>query len=269
MAQKKVMQLFPRAAAVYNAAEEQKQNVIGQRIAQARKDAKLSLKSFSELLSSYGVDVAVGAINKWELGASKPSAYQLLAICFALNIPGQLEYFVGNYQPRLNSEGERKVKEYAEDLVLTGKYKPKSASTIISFKDMPVVNQLVSAGTGNILDEGSFDYVSYPESSIPPRAKFGIRISGDSMEPVYKNGQVVWVEPCEEIRPGEVGVFVYDGEGYIKSYGEQTPPEDVSDLYTDSYGTEHLQPVLISYNEKYPPKAVLPGVPFKIIGRVL
>ena len=213
--------------------------------------------------------MAVGAINKWELGASKPNAYQLLAICFALNINEKLEYFVGNYQPRLNSEGQKKVNEYIEDLVLTGKYSPKPASTIINFKDMPVATHLVSAGTGNILDEGSFDYVSFPEASIPLHAKFGVRISGDSMEPVYKDGQVVWVEPCEEIRPGEVGVFVYDGEGYIKSYGEQSPSADMADMYTDSYGTAHLQPVLISYNEKYPPKAVLPGVPFKIIGRVL
>ena len=83
----------------------------------------------------------------------------------------------------------------------------------IRYLDMPVSDLPVSAGTGAFLDEGNFEMVSFPESSIPDGAEFGVRVSGDSMEPVYHDGQIVWVQQCETLRPGEVGVMIYDGQG--------------------------------------------------------
>lgn len=58
------------------------------------------------------------------------------------------------------------------------------------------------------------------------------------MEPVYHDGQIVWVERCETLSIGQVGVFVYDGEGYLKSYGEREPDEsDVTHLRTATEGS--------------------------------
>ena len=132
---------------------------------------------------------------------------------------------------------------------------------------MPVSYLPASAGTGVFLDEENFETVSFPEASVPERADFGVRVSGDSMEPVYRDGQIVWVQRCSRLRPGEVGVFLYDGEGYLKVYGEQ-PPED-PERFTDSGGTVHMQPVLLSYNEAYAPKVVSPDCVFAVAGRVL
>ena len=78
---------------------------------------------------------------------------------------------------------------------------------------MPVSNLSVSAGTGSFLDEGSFERVSFPVTSVPQGADFSVRVSGDSMEPVYHDGQIIWVKRCDRVNPGEVGVFIYDGEG--------------------------------------------------------
>ena len=109
--------------------------------------------------------------------------------------------------------------------------------------------------------------VSFPKDSVPAGAEFGIRVSGDSMMPVYNDGQIVWVQECSEIRPGEVGIFVYDGDGYIKVYDEQEP--DDPDAFTDSYGVCHMQPVMISYNQAYAPKVISPNANFQVVGRVL
>ena len=49
---------------------------------------------------------------------------------------------------------------------------------------------------------------------------------------------------------GEVGIFIYDGEGYIKMYDEQEPDEEQREAFSDSYGTMYMQPVMISYNQK-------------------
>ena len=111
--------------------------------------------------------------------------------------------------------------------------------------------------------------VSFPENAVPPDADFGVRVSGDSMEPVYHDGQIVWVQKCETLSVGQVGIFVYDGEGYIKRYGEQQPENDSVDAYIDSYGVIHMQPVLISYNRNYADKIVRPENQFEIVGRVL
>ena len=46
----------------------------------------------------------------------------------------------------------------------------------IRYLDMPVSDLPVSAGTGAFLDEGNFEMVSFPESSIPDGAEFGVRL---------------------------------------------------------------------------------------------
>ena len=85
----------------------------------------------------------------------------------------------------------------------------------------------------------------------------------------YHDGQIVWVQPCDHLRVGEVGIFTYDGEGYIKVYGTQMPEAEQREAYTRSDGTLSPQPVLISYNAKYPPRVVLADMGFQIVGRVL
>ena len=93
-----------------------------------------------------------------------------------------------------------------------------------------------------------FEMVRFPENAVPEKAEFGIRVSGDSMELVYHDGQIVWVQQCETISVGEVGVFIYDGQGYLKVYDEREPDETHMVQFTDNYGRVHSQPVMLSYN---------------------
>ncbi len=266
---KKEGKIVPISASQYDAAAEMENNIVGFKIRDARKKSGLSIAGLSERLKAFGCDVSVGAAGKWELGYSIPNAYQLIAICLALDIQYQIPFFMKNYTPALNSEGERKVQEYRADLIASGKYRPTPQRKVIRFIDMPVSNLAVSAGTGNFLDDGNFEMISFPEDKVPDGADFGIRVSGDSMEPVYHDGQIVWVQECEQVGIGQVGVFIYDGEGYLKMYSEQEPDESVADDFTDSYGTVHPQPVLESYNQKYEPRPIRPGTVFQVVGRVL
>lgn len=265
-----ILTLHTSRGELYNAGTEQQQNVIGQRIAQARNQVGISLAKFSTLLEDYGVSVSAAAISKWEVGKAVPSAYQLMAVSQALQLEDNLSQFISNSQPELNEEGLKKVATYKADLIASGRYKPQiKASNIIKFIEMPVSNLAVSAGTGAFLDEGNFEMISFPESTVPTGADFGLRVSGDSMEPVYHNGQIIWVQQCEQVAIGSVGVFIYDGEGYLKVYDEQYPDEGAIEEFTDSYGEVHMQPVMVSYNEKYAPKAVSGNAGFQVVGRVL
>lgn len=254
----------------YNAEQEKRKNIIGARITQALNGSGISKKAFCEVLKAYGVEVGQSALGKWTNGLTVPNAYQLLAVCHALNIADGLAYFEEEYIPLLNQIGEEKVRSYRDDLIASGKYKPHAkTSSHIRYIDKPVSNLCVSAGTGEFLDEGNFEMVSFPETAVPEDADFGVRVSGNSMEPVYHDGQIVWVQQCDAISVGQVGIFICDGEGYIKSYGEQEPDDDDVEAFTDSYGAIHMQPVMISYNKDYVDKVVRPGNSFRIVGRVL
>lgn len=254
----------------YNAAADRENNIIGKRIAEARSRQGLSLAKFRNLLEDYGVYVGVAAIHKWEMGGSAPNAYQLLAVRQALNVDMD-DYFMSTVNPpELNEEGLKKLEDYKQDLIASGRYRPQpAAQNIIRFIAMPISQLKVSAGAGAFLDEGSFEMVNFPVNTVPDGADFGVRVSGDSMEPVYHDGQIVWVQRCEHLEVGQVGIFVYDGEGYLKMYSEQMPEAGEVENFTDSYGAVHMQPVLISYNQAYSNKPVTAYTEFQIIGRVL
>ena len=51
---------------------------------------------------------------------------------------------------------------------------------------------------------------------LPEEANLGVRVAGDSMEPRFHDGQTVWVHQQPTLAPGEIGVFLYDGNAYLK-----------------------------------------------------
>ena len=46
------------------------------------------------------------------------------------------------------------------------------------------------------------------------------------------------------MKPGDVGIFVLDGEGYLKAYDEREPDAGDAEDYLDSDGVLHRQVVL-------------------------
>ena len=261
--------------AAYRADIAKENNVIGSKIAEARKIAGLKQSELSEKMLALGIDVTAQSISKWEKGDATPNAYQLIALGYALGIPNISEYFSGSAPgnaQELNAEGLRHLHEYKEFLVASGKYTVKPVAKHIEMREFKVYDLALSAGPGNPLDESGFDYMMFPASSIPAEADFAAKVSGTSMEPVYNDGQYVFIQQCETLSPGEIGIFYLDGMAYIKLYDEQMPDESIIDNYIDSYGVLHKQPVLISYNTKNganPPRPVLQGQTFMIMGRVL
>ena len=256
----------------YNVNAERDQNVIGARISEARRQLGWSLNTLAERLRDCGVELGKTALFKWENGESVPNAYQFLAVCRTLGLEDSLRSYASSYAPELNREGLRKVEEYRRDLIRSGCYDPEPAPESAKLlREMTVAYMPAAAGTGNWLDDTeTYETVSFPEDEVPKEAELGVRISGDSMEPAYHDGQIVWVQKCTELNVGEVGIFLYDEQAFIKQYGEQEPADDVKELYTDSYGTVRRQPVLYSCNAaKYRPIVVSPYNPFRIFGRVL
>ena len=111
------------------------------------------------------------------------------------------------------------------------------------------ISGMVSAGFGDILnDYENSETVLVPLTEESRRADFVLRVHGDSMEPMFSDGDYVLVKHQDAIDPGEIGIFALNGEGYIKKLGNNA---------------------LISLNEKYPEIPVTPEDTSTCFGKVL
>ena len=88
------------------------------------------------------------------------------------------------------------------------------ARRTIQLYDLPV-----SAGPGVYLDDTAVEEISIPDNEKTKSANFALKISGNSMEPKYRNGDILLVQDADFVEVGELGVFILDGNGYFKKYG--------------------------------------------------
>lgn len=101
----------------------------------------------------------------------------------------------------------RTVGRYAGESVRTGK-RP------IELYDLPV-----SAGVGTYLDAAEAETISIPDNEKTAAASYALRISGNSMEPKYQDGDILLVQSAESVEVGELGIFLLDGSAFFKVYG--------------------------------------------------
>ena len=100
---------------------------------------------------------------------------------------------------------------------------PQTAQNEFSYnfgkKSILLYNLPVSAGPGVYLDDELAEQISIPLNEKTDSVSFALKISGNSMEPKYHDGDIVLVENTESVNVGELGIFVLDGNGYFKKYG--------------------------------------------------
>lgn len=113
-------------------------------------------------------------------------------------------------------------KEY--ERCTTAKEKP---AAIVEFASRPGDEHLMkyfrsaSAGTGVfILGNEATSSISISKADWLPDGDFVINVDGDSMIPLYNDGDKVIVSQSAEIQHGDIGIFVVNGNVYIKEYGQ-------------------------------------------------
>lgn len=85
-------------------------------------------------------------------------------------------------------------------------------------RPIPLFDLPVSAGVGEYLDETNADSITITVSDATDSASYALRISGNSMEPRYRNGDILLVQDVDSVEVGELGIFVLDGDGFFKVY---------------------------------------------------
>lgn len=97
---------------------------------------------------------------------------------------------------------------------------------------LPYFLQPSSAGTGQTVGEDPPEEKQLKKE--PPKgASYITRVSGDSMEPTYHDGDLLFVSGIPEIRRGQIGIFFMDGQQWVKELGNG---------------------ILISHNPQYAPR---------------
>lgn len=122
------------------------------------------------------------------------------------------------------------------------------------FIEVKVYDQIAAAGLGNYLDSPDSHIEQYPANLIPEGTDFGIRISGNSMEPDIRDGSTAFVQSRSTIETGSVGIFLLNGEAFCKR------------LEVDRYEGKVR---LVSINKAYQPREIEEFDDFKTLGLVL
>ena len=99
---------------------------------------------------------------------------------------------------------------------------------------------LAEAGAGGFFDDGGFpagqgwDQIAFP--GLADDSAYALQVSGDSMLPLYRNGDIIIVSPAARIRRGDrVVVKTAGGEVMAKILKRQSSAE----LELGSFNPEH------------------------------
>jgi len=87
-----------------------------------------------------------------------------------------------------------------------------SAERVVA--SLPMFNESVAAGHGWLLEGYEYEYYEFEDA--PKSADFALRVRGNSMSPMYDDGDIVFVRQTVLVESGQVGVFCLNGEGYMK-----------------------------------------------------
>ena len=188
----------------------------GETLKRCRKSARLTIPQLAEAL-----DVSLGTIGNWEAGRAFPDARALCRLCRVLRVsPNEL---LGYREEELPAECRSLVKGYRQlrprdqrvVLGLIGSMKAEDRSLLRTmFTPLPRMATPAAAGTGCAFGDEEDAGSLYLRSEAAAGADAVIRVSGESMLPVYKPGDEVLVKYTQDVRVGD-DVICSTGDGAV------------------------------------------------------
>lgn len=234
---------------------------IGNQIKTFRKSAGFTQDELAKRLNT-----TKQTISRYEKGDRKANQDMLFELCdiFGVSIddffPSQNETLqspttspIQTIYDQLHQPRQAKVLTYAERQLKEQKNeeetKENEVSEFIQLYSYDYYDHPASAGTGQYLNDVRVERIELP---VDIDADFVIPIKGDSMEPDYHDGDLIFIQTSVDLNNGVIGVFNYNGDAYIKQ------------LVIDKE-----QAYLHSLNPAYKDMPITPETDFRIIGEVV
>ncbi|MBE9443532.1 LexA family protein [Staphylococcus epidermidis] len=197
-------------------------NVIGKRIKELRKQKKLTQNDLSKLTG-----YKQNTISSHENGTRGIDEIDIMNYCEALGV-APTDLFQKEPQPQLET---------------------------LPVKKIPVVSK-ISAGLPIYSEENLVDYIYFATKNLnSDKEEFGLRVSGDSMDKIFQENDVVVVEKDSIVENGQLGVVMVNG--YNATVKRVRYNKNQIILIPESNNPEHLPQVYGEDDE------------VKIIGRVV
>lgn len=118
---------------------------------------------------------------------------------------------------KLTPPRQENVLNYANEQLEEQNSKGDNVVDINSYKQekTPVnVNGCVSAGVGERLHDETL-FTEMVKGPIPTH-DLALKVNGDYMEPMFKDGEIIFVEKTHNIKNGQIGIFIIEEEAYVK-----------------------------------------------------
>ena len=220
------------------------------------------LRGLEQKELSRRLGIADSSVGNWERGFSKPPLDLIVPISKELGISLYELFGIEDPMMKYTKEEQRIISKYKD---LNEPHRKAVATmidmlgdaeiTTITESDIPELtvlryfNRQLAAGIGDPsdMDDDGEEIYLYSNELID-KADYVFTVNGESMEPVYHNGDMVLVEKSKDIGYGEVGAFLIGNEAFIK---------------------ESQKDGLHSYNKRYKTMKFTEDDSVQIIGRVI
>lgn len=177
----------------------------GTKLKQKREELGMKQSEVARLL-----DINRSSYFSWENGRAVPNKTNLKKIAEILGVTEEFFYEeeITMLYKQLNPSNQIKAMNYVKDLV-------DKQSNIVAMPTFPYrVYESLSAGIGSsVYNDQDYDTVYFDEELAYDFASW---ISGDSMEPTYRNGSVALIRETGFDYDGAVYAVVWDSQTFIK-----------------------------------------------------
>ncbi|HEL1979645.1 TPA: helix-turn-helix transcriptional regulator [Streptococcus suis] len=199
---------------------------IGQKIKDFRKLAGMTQTDLAQRL-----ETTKQTISRYEKGDRKPGQDTLFELTdiFKVSIddffppttpttaPNSLIEQISDKVVQLTEPNQKSVLRYSSELLDKQNTVTYSKNTVnelqATYHTYNYYDQPASAGTGQYLNDVQVEQIELP---VNVNADFVVPIYGDSMEPEYHSGDYIFVKLSVDLSDGDIGVFAYNGDAYIK-----------------------------------------------------
>ncbi|KRK10924.1 bifunctional S24 family peptidase transcriptional regulator [Ligilactobacillus pobuzihii E100301 = KCTC 13174] len=170
---------------------------------------------------------SVSSVSEWEKGKYTPKVGVLADIAHIFNV--SLEDLMNTDLRKENSQNKVDIFPIFNELTDEHKYEVYDyAQSKLDEQNHPNVHNIeeskqnytidvlgaVSAGTGEWLDGQSKETVTI-EGPIP-KYDFAVRVNGNSMEPTFSDGEILFVNKVDEARNNQFVIAEVNGEAFVK-----------------------------------------------------
>ncbi|MCO8220650.1 XRE family transcriptional regulator [Streptococcus suis] len=205
-----------------------------------------SLKNLTMEQLAEEVGKTKSTISKWEAGSRSPKIYEIEEIAKYFGVEPQTMMF-GNTSKiqliydRLEPTRQENVISYAE------KQLNEQENNIVSIFDdrkrvTAYVEGVVAAGLGSYQEENLHMEVELLEEAVPDKYDTIAQVVGDSMEPLIRNDDLLFIEVTSQIDTNSIGIFQVNGKNFVKKlkrdYGGAWYLQSLNNNYEEIYLTE-------------------------------